>query len=183
MFEGCTVTLVVAPVAPSATRKAMTANGLICIFIPRPGFAPCGEGPFGRFEVTAVVLMKELDEAIRRSESEGVRCGIATMERLHPDRGATSIEVAGGLAVFTGIDSPLSQSYGVGSSTPVTEGDVSRITDLYESRGATPRVFVTPLADPSLAPALVCAGYVPSEYENVLASDAFNEFCSTRRSN
>jgi hypothetical protein len=124
----------------------------------------------------AVVLMKELDEAIRRSESEGIRCGLATMKRLHPDRGATSIEVAGGLAVFTGIDSPLSQSYGVGSSTPVTEGDVSRITDFYESRGATPRVFVTPLADPSLAPALVCAGYVPSEYENVLASDAFDGF-------
>ena len=120
--------------------------------------------------------MKELDEAIRRSESEGIRTGIATVKRLHPDVRATSIEVAGGLAAFTGVDSPLSQSYGVGSSTPVTEGDVSRITDFYESRGATPRVFVTPLADPSLAPALASAGYTPSEYENVLASDSFDRF-------
>lgn len=123
-----------------------------------------------------MLLMRELDEAIRRSESEGVRRGIATVKRLHPDRHATSIEVAGGLAAFTGVDSPLSQTYGVGSSTPVTEGDISRITDFYESRGATPRVFVTPLADPSLAPALAAAGYAPSEYENVLVSDAFDGF-------
>ena len=123
-----------------------------------------------------MLLTKELDEAIRRSESEGIRTGIATVKRLHPDVRATSIEVAGGLAAFTGVDSPLSQSYGVGSSAPVTEGDVSRITDFYESRGATPRVFVTPLADPSLAPALAAAGYTPSEYENVLASDAFDGF-------
>ncbi|MGA8099929.1 MAG: hypothetical protein WB810_14845, partial [Candidatus Cybelea sp.] len=93
-----------------------------------------------------MLLTKELDEAIRRSESEGIRTGIATVKRLHPDVRATSIEVAGGLAAFTGVDSPLSQSYGVGSSAPVTEGDVSRITDFYESRGAPPRVFATPLA-------------------------------------
>jgi hypothetical protein len=34
-------------------------------------------------------------------------------------------------------------------------------------------VFVSPLAHATLGPALATAGYAPAEYENVLASDAF----------
>jgi hypothetical protein len=103
----------------------------------------------------------------------GIRSGIETVRRLYPQARAESIEVAGGLVAFTGVDSPLSQAYGVGTFGPVTRRDVARITEFYESRKATPRVFVTPLADPSLGIALAAAGYAPSEYENILASDAF----------
>jgi GNAT superfamily N-acetyltransferase len=104
---------------------------------------------------------------------------MATARRLMPDAGVDGMEIAGGLAAFTGADSPLSQVYGI--VEPVTAEDVATITAFYETRGAIPRVFVSPLADASLASALAAAGYAPCEYENVLASDSFDAAASDER--
>jgi GNAT superfamily N-acetyltransferase len=120
-----------------------------------------------------VILTQELDATIVRCEIAGIRSGIDAAQRLSPESDFGSIEVAGGLVAFTGVESPLSQAVGIGAFEPVTEDDVARITAFYESRGATPRVFVTPLADSSLGTLLPAAGYTPCEYENVLASDSF----------
>ncbi|HEX3370647.1 MAG TPA: hypothetical protein VHS56_13795, partial [Candidatus Cybelea sp.] len=54
--------------------------------------------------------------------------------------------------------------------------EIARLTAFFESRNATPRVFVTPLSDPSLATGLARAGYAPGEYENVLVSDDFETY-------
>lgn len=118
-------------------------------------------------------LSRDLDEKIRQCEIAGIRSGIETARRLQPETGAATIDVADGLVAFTGIDSPLSQAYGVGVVAPVSGADLDRITDFYESRGAVARVFVTPLSDASFGRALARAGYAPCEYENVLASDSF----------
>lgn len=118
-----------------------------------------------------MLLTRELNEAIRLSEIAGIRSGIAAVQRLDPSACAEGIDLAGGLVAFTGIDSPLSQAYGIAVSVPLAEDEIAVITEFYESRGATPRVFVTPFSDPGLARGLAAAGYAPSEYENVLASD------------
>jgi hypothetical protein len=123
-----------------------------------------------------VLLTRELDETIRRGEIAGISSGIDTVRRLYPEEHAASMEIAGGLAVFTGINSPLSQTYGVGTLAPVTIDEIAQITGFYESRSATPRVFVTPMADPSLGRMLAAAGYAPAEYENVMASDEFDAY-------
>ncbi len=122
--------------------------------------------------VDDVLAKTVIEEAIRRDEIEGVRRSIEAARRLSPNVAATSIEVAGGLVAFTGVDSPLSQALGVGACGPVSAPDVARITEFYESRGATPMVFVTPAADPSLQRELVAAGYVAGEREqSLLASE------------
>jgi GNAT superfamily N-acetyltransferase len=118
-----------------------------------------------------VLLTRELDESIRRAEIGGIRCAIETARRLWPSVGAQGIEVAGGLAAFTGVESPLSQAYGVGTLGPVSREDVERITEFFQSHNTTPRVFVSPLADATLGQALAAAGCAPSEYQNVLVSD------------
>jgi GNAT superfamily N-acetyltransferase len=118
-------------------------------------------------------LTPELEAKILRSELAGIRSAIATVQRLYPQTHAEGIEVAGGLVAFTGAESPLSQAYGVAAAMPVGAGDVARITEFYESRHSAPRVFVTPLADPSLTAALAAAGYTPVEYINTLVSDDF----------
>jgi GNAT superfamily N-acetyltransferase len=123
-----------------------------------------------------VLLTPELAEAIRRAEIAGIRCGLETALRLRPNVGVASIEVAGGLAAFFGPDSPLSEAFGVGIETPVTAAEITAITNFYESRDSTPRVFVSPLAHPTLGAGLAGAGYAPAEYENVLASDAFEPY-------
>lgn len=118
-------------------------------------------------------LTLELDETIRRCEKSAITAGVASVHRHNPAVGADSIEVAGGLVAFTGIDSPLSQAYGVGVAAAPSPGDVARITDFYELRHATPRVFVSPLAHASLGRLLAAAHYEPCEYQNVFASDDF----------
>lgn len=123
-----------------------------------------------------MILTRELDETIRLFEIAGIRSAIAAVQRLYPGVRAESIEVAGGLAAFTGVESPLSQAYGVGALAPVNDAAIAKITAFYQSRGATPRIFVTPLADPSLGRELAAAGYAPCEYENVLASDSFDGY-------
>jgi GNAT superfamily N-acetyltransferase len=140
---------------------------------PPPALQPTREAanPAARKTGTDMLLTRELNEAIRLSEIAGICSGIATVQRLYPNASAESIEIAGGLVAFTGIDSPLSQAYGIAVSMPLAEDEIARITEFYESRGATPRIFVTPFSDSGLARGLAAAGYAPSEYENVLASD------------
>ena len=125
------------------------------------------------FEAPPVLLTPELADTIRREEIAGIRCGLETARRLRPDAGIESVEVAGGLAAFMGRESPLSEAFGIGTFAPVAAGDVAEITEFYESRASTPRVFVSPLADRTLGIELAAAGYAPVEYENVLASNAF----------
>jgi GNAT superfamily N-acetyltransferase len=120
-----------------------------------------------------VLLTPELAEAIRRAEIAGIRCAIGAAQRLRPRAGIEGLEVAGGLAAFMGPDSPLSEAFGTGGRAPVTAGEIATLTEFYEKRGSTPRVFVSPLAHPSLGIGLAAAGYAPVEYESVLASDAF----------
>lgn len=119
---------------------------------------------------------RDVAETIRRCEIAGIHCAIATTCSLFPEAAAEGIEIAGGLVAFTGADSPLSQAYGI--VAPVSADDVATITAFYVMRGATPRVFVFPFSDPSLASQLAAAGYAPVEYENVLASDSFDSYAA-----
>ncbi|MGA2759728.1 MAG: hypothetical protein ABSF08_05315 [Candidatus Cybelea sp.] len=113
-----------------------------------------------------------IEEAILRDEIEGVRRSVEAGRRIDPQAGATSIEVAGGLVAFTGVGSPFSQALGVGTRGPVRASDVAQITEFYESRGATPMVFVATMAHPSLASELTAAGYAAGDREQTLvASD------------
>lgn len=120
-----------------------------------------------------ILQTRELEAAILESERAGILIGVATVQRLFPETGAGYLEIAGGLVAFTGPESPLSEAYGVGATERVSDDDVARITEFYQSRNAKPRVYVTPLSHPSLAAALATAGYVPAEYVNVLVSDDF----------
>ncbi len=123
-----------------------------------------------------MLLTPELAESIRRAEIAGIRCGLDTARRLRPDAGVAGAEIAGGLAAFFGPESPLSETFGVGTSAPIAAADIDKVTEFYESRGGTPRVFVSPLTHPTLGAGLAAAGYAPAEYENVLASDAFDAY-------
>lgn len=123
-----------------------------------------------------MLLTRELDETIRQCEIAGLRSGIEATRRLQPDVRAESLEVAGGLAAFTGIESPFSQAIGLGAHAPVTDRQIAELTAFFESHGTTPRVLVTPLAHSTLGRCLTSASYEPSEYVNILASDKLDTF-------
>lgn len=84
----------------------------------------------------------------------------------HPD--AAVLEIAGGIAVFTGPDSPLTHAVGIGLSGPVTPAELDRMECFFRSRGARPAIELCPLADSGLLPQLADRGYRLTEFNNVL---------------
>ena len=55
---------------------------------------------------------KELSQKLERTEASANADFVETRARLFPDSGATWIEVAGAYAMFDGVESPCTQSFG-----------------------------------------------------------------------
>jgi GNAT superfamily N-acetyltransferase len=90
---------------------------------------------------------------------------------LNSFTGDPFISVAGGHGGFGGVDSPLTQAFGLGLNGPVTEDDMSKIEEFYSRNGAPVNIETCPLADMSLLTLLNARGYHPIEYSNVLVRE------------
>jgi hypothetical protein len=108
--------------------------------------------------------MHGIDEAIHRAKIATTRKLLKAARRVVPEVAPACIEVADGIASFTGVDSPLSFADEIGALGLVTRKDIAEVTAFFKSRGATPRVIVTPISDPSLEAELTAAGYVPGAH-------------------
>jgi hypothetical protein len=107
----------------------------------------------------------------RRLERTEARASVICAEalaRLRVESGAAFEEIAGGYAVFTGVNSPLTQAMGLGLSGPVSEAEMERLENFFRSRGDAARVETCPLADASLIELFGKPGYRVTEYSNVL---------------
>jgi GNAT superfamily N-acetyltransferase len=87
---------------------------------------------------------------------------------LQPQSGAQWIEVAGAYAMFDGVDSPLTQTFGLGLFDAVTADHLAQIEEFFASRGAPVMHEISPLAPPELWPLLHQRGYYPFEFTSVL---------------
>ncbi len=74
----------------------------------------------------------------------------------------------GAYAMFDGVESPLTQTFGLGMVEPVTDALLERIEAFFAGRGAPTFHEVSPLADPSALAALTGRGYAPFEFTSVL---------------
>jgi hypothetical protein len=83
--------------------------------------------------------------------------------------GSAVLEVAGGCAIFSGADSPLTQAVGLGLNGPVSGAEIGRVEAFFRDRGAVPSIDLSPLADPGFLAALAGRGYIVSEFNNVMA--------------
>jgi GNAT superfamily N-acetyltransferase len=85
------------------------------------------------------------------------------------DRPGTAIlEVAGGVAVFAGAESPLTQAIGIGLRGPVARAEIDRLDAFFRSRGAPVSVDLCPLADIAVRGQLTSLGCRPAEFNNVM---------------
>ncbi len=91
--------------------------------------------------------------------------------RLNSFTGEVFLPVAGGHAGFGGIDSPLTQAFGLGLNGPVTEADMAGMEEFYRAHDAPVNIETCPLADPSLLKLLNERGYRPIEYSNVFVRE------------
>jgi GNAT superfamily N-acetyltransferase len=115
---------------------------------------------------------KELATLIEASERRLLRGFFEAARTLRPDSSFECLDIAGGLAAFTGNGSPLSQATSLALEHPIAAGEIERVSRFYRDRGAPARVWANPLADASLERLLAAAGYVPAGRNNVLAIDA-----------
>jgi GNAT superfamily N-acetyltransferase len=110
----------------------------------------------------------ELARRLERTEARGNLEFVEARQRAFPDRGATWIEVAGTYAMFDGVGSPLTQTFGLGMFEPLTTTHMDTIEDFFRSRDAGAFHEVCPLADQSVFKILSERGYGPVEMSNVL---------------
>lgn len=115
--------------------------------------------------------MKIIDlRLVRRLEMASAKSGKSCADRvqvLHPEIGATSEDIAGGIAVYAGVDSPVTQALGVGLDGDVSEAELDRLENFFRSRGAATAIELCPFAGISLYEALAKREYRLVEVSNV----------------
>jgi GNAT superfamily N-acetyltransferase len=116
-------------------------------------------------------ILCDLDLARRLEETESFASEVFALRfsRRRPEVGVAVERLAGGRAVFAGPGSPLTEAKGIGLYGPVTEADLERLEGFYFGRREPCKVFVCPLADPSLVEGLGRRGYRLCGFENFLA--------------
>jgi hypothetical protein len=109
-------------------------------------------------------LSRRLERAEGRSNADFVEARAS----LFPESGAAWIEVAGAYAMFDGIGSPLTQTFGLGVFDPVAQAEMEKLEEFFQQRGAHVHHEVSPIADASLLTLLNERGYQPIELTSVM---------------
>ena len=110
----------------------------------------------------------ELSRRLERAEAVSNACFVEGRARLSPSSGACWIEVAGAYAMFDGVSSPATQTFGLGIFQPASGADLDRLEAFFDERGAPTYHEVSPLADASTIALLGERGYHPFEFTSIL---------------
>ncbi len=110
----------------------------------------------------------ELSRRLERAEAHSNAKFVEARARVYPESGAQWIEVAGAYAMYDGVSSPITQTFGLGLFETVTSAELEKIEEFFKERGA--RVFheVSPLAGLELVALLNDRGYQPMELSSVM---------------
>jgi GNAT superfamily N-acetyltransferase len=116
------------------------------------------------------MLFSDLELSRRLERAEGHACaGFAkARNRLFPESGAAWMECAGAVAVFDGVDSPVTQSFGLGIFEKLSPATLDVMERFFLDRGAPVFHEVSPLAGVSALDLLCVRGYRPVEISSVL---------------
>jgi GNAT superfamily N-acetyltransferase len=110
----------------------------------------------------------------RRLEMTDALAGVEfarSWAKLNAFTGEVVLPAAGGLASFAGVDSPVTQAFGLGLNGPVTDADLIAVEEFYGGHRSAINIETCPLADPSLLKVMNEHGYHPIEYSNVLVRE------------
>jgi hypothetical protein len=109
-----------------------------------------------------------LARRLERAEAQGNLEFVEARARLFPDSGAQWVEVAGTYAMYDGVESPVTQTFGLGMFQAVPESELEQIELFFQERGAPVFHEVSPLADSSAMTLLNKRGYQPLEFTSVM---------------
>jgi GNAT superfamily N-acetyltransferase len=111
-----------------------------------------------------LALARRLELTEGHSSSQSVEARAA----LFPESGAAWVEIGGALAMFDGVASPLTQTFGLGLAGLPSGADMDTIEEFFRERGAPVFHEVSPLAGPELLAVLNDRGYQAFECTSVL---------------
>jgi GNAT superfamily N-acetyltransferase len=116
------------------------------------------------------MLFADLALSRRLERAEGYAClqFAVARRRLFPDSGAEWMECAGAYAVFDAIDSPVTQTFGLGIFEELTTASLDMIERFFQDRGAQVLHEVSPLAGVAALGLLCARQYRPIEISNVM---------------
>ena len=118
----------------------------------------------------------DLARRLERCEASANAAFVEARARLAPDVGAAWMEHAGAYALFDGIGSPLTQTFGFGIFAPPAADDLERLERFLTERGAEAFHEVSPLAGANALTVLASRGYSPVELTSVMFRPIPTEF-------
>ncbi|MGH9391082.1 MAG: hypothetical protein ACRD1Z_15820, partial [Vicinamibacteria bacterium] len=110
----------------------------------------------------------ELSRRLERAEAHANAMFVEARARTNPLSGACWIEVAGAHAMFDGVGSPVTQTFGLGLFQTATPEALEEIERFFLLRAAPVFHEVSPLAGLSLVALLNERGYRPVELTSVM---------------
>jgi GNAT superfamily N-acetyltransferase len=116
------------------------------------------------------MVFSDLELSKRLERAEGFACAqfAETRARLFPESGSVWMESAGATVVFDGVESPTTQSFGLGLFEALTERTLEEMERFFFDRGNAAVHEVSPMAGSSTLEMLCARGYRPIEVSNVL---------------
>jgi len=116
--------------------------------------------------VTDVALSQRLE----RAEAKASAAYVESRSHAAPALGAEWRDFDGTYAMFDGVGSPLSQTFGFGLFSSPTSVQLEAIESFFRERGAEVFHEVSPLADPVVLGLMAERGYQPIELTSVMHS-------------
>ena len=109
-----------------------------------------------------------LSKRLERAEGRACIEFADAQRRVYPDSGAAWIECAGAYAAFNGVDSPVTQTFGLGIFEELTPSTLETVERFFLDRDAPVYHEVSPFAGVAALDLLCKRNYRPIELSNVL---------------
>jgi hypothetical protein len=109
-----------------------------------------------------------LARRLELTEGKGNAAFVDARARLDPNSGSIWKIIGGTFAMFAGVGSPITQTFGLGVHEPVVAKDLEAIERFFTSRGSAVFHEVCPLAGVDVLATLAGRGYRPMELSSVM---------------
>jgi GNAT superfamily N-acetyltransferase len=109
-----------------------------------------------------------LSQRLERAEAKASATYVDSRARVAPSLGAEWRDFGGTYAMFDGVGSPLSQTFGLGLFSAPSHEQLDAIESFFKDRGAEVFHEVSPLADVGVLALLAERGYRPIELTSVM---------------
>ncbi len=111
---------------------------------------------------------KSLSQKLERTEARANAAFVEARARLEPASGADWIDIDGTYAMFDSVESPITQTFGLGLFGEMTAAEFDALEAFFTNRNAPVFHEVSPLAGDGLMSPLYERGYRPIELTNVM---------------